>query len=67
MTTAFASMFRTHRHVQSPAERALRLLWSPAVLEVTDTGDWLITDEQIEEIGRVLGLTETPTPQPVTH
>lgn len=49
---------RTQRHQLTPAERALRLLWSPEVLE--------ISDEEFAEIGRLLGLDE-PTDEPQSH
>lgn len=50
--------FKTRHHVQTPAERALRLLWSPEVFEVDERGEWLISDAEIERMGRLLGLTE---------
>lgn len=45
---------RTEHHQHSERERALRLLWSDEVLEVSD--------ETVAWIGRVLGLDHDPQP-----
>lgn len=51
---------RTYRHELTDREQALRLLWSPLVTEVNNTGEFVIPDDTIDWIGQVLGLSESP-------
>ena len=48
---------RTYRHELTAHERALRLLWSPLLTEVDNTGEFVVPDDTIAWIDHELGLS----------
>lgn len=58
------SWAKTHEREMTDHDVALRLLWSPEMTEVDDTGEFVIPDETVAWVGSVLGLTDTETHNP---